>query len=121
MALTRWTNPSLPQTLQIAVFLFYMDAVFTVLFGGLNVPILALLAAGGVAAGLGIANEKRWGYQLAVVVTSIGVALLLWAVVLSGPDLLIDIEFLFYALIPVAMFIAVVHPLSRQHQRIWFR
>ena len=31
MALTRWTNPSLPQTLQIGMFLLYIEAVFGVL------------------------------------------------------------------------------------------
>jgi hypothetical protein len=119
VALTRWTNPSLPQTLQIAVFLFYIDAVFGVLFG-LGGGLGALLLAGGVAAGLGIANEAKWGYRLAQVVTSVRVAILLWFV---ADDLgrLVDIDFLFVAIFPVAMFAAVWHPLSREHQRIWFR
>jgi hypothetical protein len=36
MAMRQWTNPSQPQTLQIAVFLLYMNAVFALLFGGLG-------------------------------------------------------------------------------------
>ena len=32
METRRWTNPSLPQTLQIAVFLLYIEAVFGLLF-----------------------------------------------------------------------------------------
>ena len=35
METRRWLNPSLAQTLQIAVLLLYVDAVFYALFGGL--------------------------------------------------------------------------------------
>src|SRR2546423_1401107 len=59
----RWTNPSQPQTLQIAVFLLYINAFFALL-GGLFSPIGLLLVAGGVGAGFGIANERKWGYGL---------------------------------------------------------
>jgi hypothetical protein len=119
VALTRWTNPSLPQTLQIAVFLFYIRGVFAVLFAAGD-PAVLLPAAAGVTAGLGIANEAKWGYRLAQVVTSINVALLLWLVAVDLGNL-VDIDFLFIAIFPVAMFAAVWHPLSREHQRIWFR
>ena len=33
METRRWTNPSQPQTLQIAVFLLYIDAFFGVIYG----------------------------------------------------------------------------------------
>lgn len=33
MRFTRWINPMLPQTLHIATILFYINAVFGVLFG----------------------------------------------------------------------------------------
>ena len=75
----RWTNPSQPQTLVIAVFLLYVQAAFGVI-GLLQLGIASvvrtplLLAAlgiqigGGVAAGKAIADERRWGYSLGLVV-----------------------------------------------------
>ena len=66
----RWFNPSQPQTLQTGVLLCYLSAVFGLIFGvpaSGGSPILALFIIIGLAAGgFGIANEKRWGYLLAV-------------------------------------------------------
>src|SRR5688572_3379733 len=75
METRRWLNQSQPQTLQIAVFLLYFRAVVMLLFnvddqirlvfpldGLLRVALPAALAAGGY----GIANEKKWGYTLAL-------------------------------------------------------
>src|SRR5207302_7360230 len=67
METRRWTNPSQPQTLQIAVFLLYINAVFALLQGALPTPFGILLIAGGVAAGFGIATERRCGYGLGLV------------------------------------------------------
>ena len=72
METRRWTNPSQPQTLQIAVFLLYIDAVFGVLFGSVFSAIGLLLVIGQVASGFGIANEKRWAYWLGVAVATLG-------------------------------------------------
>lgn len=116
MALERWSNPSLPQTLQIGMFLLYIDAIFGVLFQRVFVfPIGTALVIGSAAAGLGIANEKRWGWQLGVAVSAIGVlfAFLLFSatgVVGGGLSLLIA----------VAQFALLVHPQSRDHQKVWF-
>ena len=65
METRRWTNPTQPQTLQIAVFLLYINAVFGVLiFGALGSSSASPSVAGGGAGGFGIANERRWGYNL---------------------------------------------------------
>ena len=59
----RWTNNSQPQTLQIAVFLLYAEAFFTALYvlTGDYPAVFLVAVAGGVAAGNGIANERKWG------------------------------------------------------------
>lgn len=126
MELQRWTNPHQPQTLQIGVFLMYIRAVFVLLPGFLTtysywaqpVPVVAAVAL--VLGGLGIANNKRWGYRLAVVVTALGVYPLLRWLIEIGPRALVDFDFVILALFPVAQLIVLLHPLSREHQRIWF-
>ena len=120
METRRWTNPSQPQTLQTAVILLYINAVFMVL-GGLS-GIGLLLTAGYAAGGFGIANERRWGYGVALAVAAF--ALLFWvrllfvdvgdffeaALSLSGISLMFD----------VALLALLLHPQSRDYQRIWF-
>jgi hypothetical protein len=106
----RWVNPSQPQTLQIAVFLLYFTAVFSVIFGGLSVFSL-LVAAGSAAGGYGIANEQKWGYGL-----GIGMAFLPFAFLLMGAPLnIINLMF------DVALVALLLHPQSRDYQRIWFK
>lgn len=112
MALSRWTNQSLPQTLQIGMFLLYIDAVFGVLFGEVFAfPIGTALVVGAAAAGLGIANEKRWGWVLGVAVSVVSVAFYL---------LLFSITIVFSLMFAVAQLALLVHPQSRNHQRVWF-
>ncbi|MEJ7845284.1 MAG: hypothetical protein WKF93_06535 [Acidimicrobiales bacterium] len=116
----RWTNPSLPQTLQIAVILLYVDAAFSVLFGTAFNLIGLIIVAGSVAGGFGIAQEKKWGYYLALAISVLG----LLPVVLIALDqgilnLLLPINLLF-AIFPVARFALLVHPQSRDYQKIWF-
>jgi len=76
----RWVDPSQPQTLQFACWLLYANAIIGLLFGGSVLGILGLAAS--VLAGFGIANEKRWGYFLAVALT--GLEVLLYVVVAGG-------------------------------------
>ena len=63
MQTRRWLDPSQPQTLQIAVFLLYAQAVVTLLFGEFLVLLLVAKLAG-IPAGYGIANERKWAYGL---------------------------------------------------------
>ena len=113
METRRWTNPSQPQTLQIAVLLLYINAVFDVL-GALGVlyspvpPVVGLVvAAGGVAAGFGVSNEARWGYVLGIAVAAVGVLLSLGSIL--------------SLMFAVALVALLLHPQSRDYQRIWFR
>lgn len=115
----RWLNQSQPQTLQIAVFLMYLDAAFMALFGGLFSPISLVFIAGYVAAGYGIANERKWGYWLGV-----GIAGFFLAVALLPLAFGVNILFsggVIGLLFAVAKFALLIHPMSREYQRIWFK
>lgn len=117
METRRWTNPTQPQTLQIAVILLYINAVFGVLSFA---PLALALAAGQAGAAFGIANEKRWGYLLGIIAAVIG--LLPFAVYLldNGVGSIFSFRLLINLLFPVALFALLVHPQSRDYQRIWF-
>src|SRR5947208_16341757 len=58
----RWVNQTQPQTLQIAVFLLYLTAVFNFIdllrIHAFPLPFVAGIV-GSVAAGYGIANERK--------------------------------------------------------------
>lgn len=110
METRRWVNHGHPQTLQIAVLLSYINAAFNVLFGFAFLGIGLLFTVGDVAAGLGIANEKRPGYYLGIVV-SVGWVLF---VLTNGADPI-------SILIAAARVALLLHPQSRDYQRIWFR
>jgi len=124
MRFSRWTNPHLPQTLQIAIFLLYADVIFGLLLGtivfifGLLIGVAYLVAC--ALAGLGIANEMKWGWTLGVVASAVGLApyaLLIFGVfdsLRASPRLVIG--FMFAA----AQLALLLHPQSRDHQRIWF-
>jgi hypothetical protein len=119
METRRWTNPSQPQTLQIAVFLLYANAVLGLLFfdaleiWGQLVSFAGLV--GSAVAGFGIANEKRWGYNLALVVSAAEV-LALVSIIFGY-----DAEGFFLSLMfAVALVALLLHPQSREYQKIWF-
>ncbi len=115
----RWVNPAQPQTLQIAVFLLYINAafdIFRMLVGG-RFPWLGLLiAAGGIAAGFGIANERKWGYGLGIAMAFAPFVLRFW--LLGNPLEQWDVLGLMFAIALVAL---LLHPQSREYQRIWFK
>lgn len=120
MRLNRWLNQSLPQTLQIATFLFYFNAGWSVLTGAIVFLPTLVLAIGSLFAGLGIANEHKWGYKLGVVIASLGLVPFIYLVVDRGASHLFDPYVLLSLIFPVALFALVVHPESRNYQRIWF-
>jgi hypothetical protein len=118
METTRWTNPSQPQTLQSSVILLYVNAALSLLFG---ISGLGLLYAGGrVAAGWGCANERKWGYQLAVAMAVLPFAVLF---IFNSLDSIADnlgrllIGFAF----DILLLALLLHRESRAYQRVWFR
>lgn len=118
MRKSRWLNNTQPQTLQIAVILLYLNAAFTLLsfvFGGLYALGLVLVAAE-VAGGYGVANERKWGYGVAIFAAIVPLVLL---VKLSGGA--VFGQLLLSLMIQVALIALLLHPQSRSYQRIWFK
>ena len=109
----RWFDSSQPQTLQGAVMLCYITAVFglldLLLVGALGILPMLL----GVGA-YGIANERRWGYILAVV---LAVLTALEGLVLAFSYGLGILNLLF----EIVLVALLLHPHSREYQRIWFK
>jgi hypothetical protein len=96
--------------------LSYFTAAFGflsfVLYGSSPLTILALALAPGA---FGIANEKRWGYVLAIVAAGLyGLLCLYIAVSWHYLGILVTLAF------TVALVALLLHPQSREYQRIWF-
>jgi hypothetical protein len=115
----KFLNQFQPQTLVSATMLCYIDAAFGLLFGVLTTSaILAVVTIFGLAAGgFGIANEKKWGYFLAV-----GAAILqvVGLVAVAGSDVL-GFPIILNTVFDVALVALLLHPQSRDYQRIWFK
>lgn len=116
METRRWINHSLPQPLANAVLLLYLNSALTALFGGLFHPVTLLIVVGQVAAGYGIANELRWGYQLGLAMAFLPFVLRL---LVFGLDGVFGTNFL-NLLFEILLVALLLHPQSRQHQKIWF-
>ena len=121
----RFVNPSQPQTLYSATFLLYFNAAFGLLFGSSPLFFFGflpglVLTLGMAAGGYGIANEKRWGYYLGVGTAGLSLVPFAAYVVSNGLGSLFQLALLMSLVFPVALFVLLVHPMSRQYQRIWF-
>jgi hypothetical protein len=114
----RFINRYQPQTLVSATMLCYIDAAFGLLFGLIAVSLLALLVtiAGLAAGGYGIANDKKWGYAIAVGAAILQVAML---IVVAGSQVL-DFPLILTFFFDAALVMLLLHPQSRDYQRIWF-
>jgi len=113
----RWVNQSQPQTLQIAVFLFYINAAFMVLGGSFVFVLGLVLLAANVGAGFGIANEQKWGYGLGIAVAVLPFVLRL---AFGGIGAIFGADVI-SLMFEVALVALLLHPQSRDYQRIWFK
>ena len=112
----RWFDPSQPQTLQGAVLFSYLNGGIAVLsFLASRAPLYALLILGAVGA-YGIANERRWGYYLALVV-SIVFFIVQLIVFLFDPFVVAGMLNMLFAVFLMAL---LLHPMSRSYQRLYF-
>jgi hypothetical protein len=112
----RWFDGSQPQTLQGAVMLCYLTAVFGLIGIVLGAyPLAELVPLGLGAAGFGVANEKRWGYRLGVALAGLNVLIDLYVLVIGGLAVLLS---LLFAVVLLGLFL---HSQSREYERIWFR
>lgn len=119
----KFLDQTQPQTLVIAVLISYIDAAISVigfLLGGLN--LFSLIALGiaclGAACGIGIANEKRVAYFGAVAIAALYLAWTVFLVFIVGMGFLNGLLGLMFA---VAFLILLIHPMSREYTKIWFR
>ena len=110
----KFLNQFQPQTLVIATLLLYIDAFFNLISFK---PLLVLIAILGAAGGYGIANEKKWGYAVAVGAAVLQVGMLL---VVAGTDVL-GFPLLLNLVFDGALVALLLHPQSRDYQRIWFK
>lgn len=128
----RWFNPNLPQTLAIAQILLYLDAfwallsLLTVDLGGIALLIGAAAVAAYVYGGYGVANELRRGYQVAVIASFLPLGMRAVQALLYGDGLVGDLGYILLAgnvlnvLFEYALIALLLHPMSRDHQKIWF-
>ena len=139
----KWFDRTQPQTLQIATFLLYFNAFFALLalfeerdyLGylreryGIGILLGLGVVAANVLGGFLMANERKLGYKLALVAAFAPFVLRFWAYSdienrlggsvsiwdkLTGND---TIGFIF----EIALCALLLHPQSRNHQRIWFK
>jgi hypothetical protein len=115
----RFFNPAQPQTLQIATFLLYFNGVFAFigLLGNSSTYFMlrVLLVAGGVLGGFGIANERKWGYGVGIAMAFAPFLINWWF--LDNPLAANLLALMF----DVALVALLLHPQSRDYQRIWFK
>jgi hypothetical protein len=124
MPANKWLDRTQPQTLYSATLLLYLNAGINLLLGGriffvhlfgytvFSAPLGIALLAAEIAGGWGIANERKWGYLLAVVAAG----LLMLETLLAFSSVL-----LFTLIFQVALVALLLHPMSREYRRIWFR
>lgn len=115
---TRWVNPHQPQTLYMAVILCYVQTVFTLLSFGYLGPLGLFILVGMGGGGFGIANEKKWGYSIAVAAAVLQVVLF---VGYGGLSALGNVQVLINFAFDVLLVVLLLHPMSRDYQRIWFK
>ena len=118
-----WVNPRQPQTLYIAHLLLYMRGGLPLVLGLILPysprPVALVLAVVSVVAAFSIANERRWGYKLGVVVAAFPLAIVVLAVVLNGVNELWRDPI--GTMFDIALLALLVHPTSRFYQRAWPR
>jgi len=112
----RWFPANQPQTLQIAVALLYWNAALSLLVGLLSGGFgrLELVVLGAdVVGGFGIANERKWGYVVALVAAFLPLVLLFVVGGLFAGGLL-------NLIFEIALVALLLHPMSRNYYRLWF-
>lgn len=121
----KWLDRSQPQTLYSGTILLYINAGFWLLqmlvlasVLGFTDALLGVMGVLAIFAGLGIANEKKAGYRLGIVVAGLNLAYLLWLALHGGYS---SISLVINLIFAMALMGLLVHPMSRSYQRIWFK
>ena len=109
MQTRRWINTNQTQTLVLGNVLLYMEGVFNIARG----TFFALVGAGMLLAGYGIANDKKIAWKLGVMTSLLSIAMRL-------TSQSIGFDTIFSLVFPLVLFSLLLHPLSRDYQKIWF-
>ena len=116
MSKFQFFNRLLPQTLLTASLLMYFTIAFDFLFGRVRYPVIGVITLAFLVGVLGIANERRFGYYIAVTAAGANVLReITWLVLGWSPSSILGLIF------SGALLALLLHPMSREHQRIWFR
>ena len=122
-----WVNNRQPQTLYISQILMYIRGGFGILFGALfalgsagllGIVYVLLTTVGMIAAAFGIANEKKWGYRLGIAAAIAPLALVALDVVFNVINVRVDLIGIMFDIALVAL---LLHPMSKDYQKVWFR
>jgi hypothetical protein len=117
----RWFNATQPQTLQMAVALLYILAVFSLLQGvvggGFSLIGLAFIV-GDIAGAFGIANDRKWGYRVGITFAVLTLGLLLFVIFWYR---VINLQLVINAMFDIALVVLLFHPQHRDYRRIWFK
>ena len=129
MSKSVWINQRQPQTLYISQFLLYFSAVISIfdqpptgVFSNYVIRngLLILIVFGSAGGAFGIANNRRLGYIL-----GIAAAIAPFAIrfeLARQFDIGFAIEWnIIGGMFDIALIAALLHPMSRDHQKIWFR
>ena len=134
----KWFDRMQPQTMQIATWLLYLNGFFALIGfmdksdwtgiardekGALGSLVGLIAVASFIAVGYLMANDRRIGYRLALVAAFSPFILRIWILwsypgwgaidKVTGND---TIGFIFEA----ALCALLLHPQSREHQRLWY-
>jgi hypothetical protein len=134
----KWFDRMQPQTMQIATWLLYLNGFFALIGfmdksdwtgiariekGLLGSLVGLIVVASFIAGGYLMANDRRIGYRLALVAAFSPFVLRIWILwsypgwgaidKITGND---TIGFIFEA----ALCALLLHPQSREHQRLWY-
>ncbi len=107
----RWINRMQPQTLASATMLLYIEGLFNLVRG----QTLFVVGITMFPAAWAIANNKRWGWRLGVAAAVLAILIRLALYGLASP-----VNLAFALLFPVVLLALLLHPQSREHQKIWF-
>jgi hypothetical protein len=118
----RFFSKDQPQTLQFAVILMYWNAGLAVISGILGLyfgPIALVSLLAYVAGAFGVANERRWGYRVALVAAFLPFVLVAISLI-GGTHFHVGVGVLTF-LFDLALVALLVHPMSREYEKVWFR